>query len=273
MTDKYAVFGNPIEHSKSPPIHRLFAKQFDLDLDYQKILSTPEAFESDVKRFFSDGGRGCNVTVPFKEQAFEMCDTLTDAARTAKAVNTLYLDSDASLCGHNSDGAGLVNDLCKNHQVTLKDSNIVIVGAGGATRGILEPLILQQPASITIANRTLAKAHQLAGEFEPLFNIFSTGTDLSGHKGAADLLINATSASLSSQVPIDNPDIISAETFCYDLAYASEPTSFLQWTAQNGAASSIDGRGMLIEQAAVSFTAWTGLQPDTAPVIDWIATI
>lgn len=273
MTDKYAVFGNPIEHSKSPPIHQHFARQFDLDIDYQKILSTPDAFHNDIRGFFSAGGRGCNVTVPFKEQAFEMCDDLSTAARTAKAVNTLYLDTKGRLCGHNSDGAGLVNDLCRNHRVKIKNSNILVVGAGGATRGILEPLILQQPASITLANRTIAKADRLAGEFETLFNIRSISTDLNRFSGTADLLINATSASLSSQLPIENPDIISAQTICYDLAYASKPTSFLQWSIENGAASGIDGRGMLIEQAAVSFTTWTGLQPDTSPVIEWIATI
>ncbi len=271
MTKKFAVFGNPIEHSKSPPIHQHFARQFDLDIDYRKIRSTPEAFASDVERFFNNGGVGCNVTVPFKEQAFELCDALTHTAQTAGAVNTLYQDADNKLWGHNSDGAGLVNDLGKNHQVEIKDSAILILGAGGATRGILEPLISKQPASITIANRTVAKADRLASEFNSIFDIRSTGADLSGFNRAADLVINATSASLSSELPISREDVIANHTICYDLAYAAEPTTFLQWTATRGAARSIDGKGMLIEQAAVSFFTWTKMQPDTAPVIEWLA--
>lgn len=270
MTRKFAVFGNPIEHSKSPPIHELFASQFDLAIDYRRMLSTPEQFERDIAQFFDDGASGCNVTVPFKEQAWAMCDSRTDAAERAGAVNTLYRNDNAQLCGHNSDGAGLVNDLCKNHQVTLERTNILVLGAGGATRGIMEPLIAQRPAQLTIANRTVARAEALADDFQPLFAISATGTDLTGFEGQADLIINATSASLSAQVPIDQSDVIGNHTLCYDLAYATEPTSFLQWAAQHGAAHCMDGRGMLIEQAAVSFQTWTGLQPDTQPALDWI---
>ena len=271
MTKKFAVFGNPIEHSKSPPIHQHFAKQFDLEIDYQKILSTVEAFNEDINLFFSTGGVGCNVTVPFKEQAFALCHTLTNAAETAKAVNTLYMDEDSNLCGHNSDGAGLVNDLGKNHQIEINHTNILILGAGGATRGILEPLITKQPAKITIANRTILKAEILASEFESLFPIESMGTDLGSFKDTADLVINATSASLNAEVPVHNSDIIGNHTICYDLAYAAEPTTFLQWTKTNGAARSIDGRGMLVEQAAVSFYTWTNLAPKTGGAIERLA--
>jgi len=238
MTQKYAVFGNPIEHSKSPPIHQQFARQFDLDIDYRKILSTPEAFADDIHRFFADDGVGCNVTVPFKEQAFALCDALTATAKTAGAVNTLYKEAD-KLWGHNSDGAGLVNDLSKNHGVAIENARILILGAGGATRGILEPLITNQPTSITVANRTITKANKLAGEFASMFPVKSTGNDLSDFSGAADLIINATSASLSAQVPINNADVIATHTICYDLAYA--------------------------------FHTWTNQQPDTAPVINWLA--
>lgn len=272
MSQKFAVFGNPIEHSKSPPIHQRFASQFNLDIDYQKILSTPEAFADDIRLFFANGGIGCNVTVPFKEQAFALCDALTATAKTAGAVNTLYRDTEGKLWGHNSDGAGLVNDLRKNHDVEIENANILIIGAGGATRGILEPLIANQPSDITLANRTIAKADTLSQEFASMFPVRTVGNDLSEYRGAADLVINATSASLSSQLPISKVEVIAAHTICYDLAYGVEPTTFLQWTAHNGAAKSIDGKGMLIEQAAVSFYTWTNRQPDTAPVIDWLAT-
>jgi len=271
MTKQFAVFGNPIEHSKSPPIHQHFAKQFDLKIDYQKLLSTTDAFADDLELFFNNGGNGCNVTVPFKEQAYALCHSLTTAAQTARAVNTLYRDRDSHLCGHNSDGAGLVNDLVKNHQTEIADANILILGAGGATRGILEPLICQRPASITVANRTKSKADKLASEFDAFFPIKSIGTDLSGFTGQADLLINATSASLSSELPIEDSNVIGTHSICYDLAYAAEPTTFLQWTEANRAARSIDGKGMLVEQAAVSFYTWTNLQPETRPVIEWFA--
>lgn len=270
MTRKFAVFGNPIEHSKSPPIHQHFARQFALDIDYQKILSTPDTFGKDIERFFTEGGVGCNVTVPFKEQAFELCQSLTDAAQTAGAVNTLYKDANNQLRGHNSDGSGLVNDLLNNHQATFKDASILILGAGGATRGILQPLIEQKPASITVANRTVAKADRLASAFASLFEIKSTGNDLSTFSGAADILINATSASLSAEVPISNVDVIAPHTICYDLAYATEPTAFLKWTTACGAINNIDGKGMLVEQAAESFYIWNERQPDTTPVIDWL---
>lgn len=270
MTQKFAVFGNPIEHSKSPPIHRQFAKQFDLDIDYRKILSTKEAFHSDIDSFFANGGSGCNVTVPFKEMAFALCDSVTTAAKKARAVNTLYRDSKNLLQGHNSDGAGLVNDLRKNHDVNLKNAKILILGSGGATRGILEPLILHNPASITLANRTVDKAKNLADEFASIFTIQATGTDLAGFSDQADLVINATSASLSSTLPIQDASVIAKHTICYDLAYAKEPTTFLQWTEANGAAKSIDGKGMLIEQAAVSFHTWTKLQPETEPLLKWL---
>ena len=157
--------------------------------------------------------------------------------------------------------------------MAIENAKILIVGAGGATRGILEPLISKAPASITVANRTIAKADRLAGEFNSMFPVASTGNDLSGFTGTADLVINATSASLSSEVPVSNPDVIASHTICYDLAYAVEPTAFLKWTATHGAAQSIDGKGMLVEQAAVSFFTWNKLQPDTAPVIDWIASL
>lgn len=271
MTTSFAVFGNPIVQSKSPQIHTQFAQQFDLRIDYQRKLSTPEQFENDLREFFAHSGKGCNVTAPFKEQAFTQCDAVSATAKRAKAVNTVYMDAENRLCGHNSDGAGLVNDLIHNQEVDLKDRNIVVLGAGGATRGILAPIIAENPASLVVANRTEQKARQLAHEFADLFHIQSTSAENPQFDKTPDLLINATSASLTSSLPVSDTRLVGSHTVCYDLAYKNEPTSFLQWAAEQGASKTIDGKGMLAEQAAISFQMWTKLQPKTADVITWLA--
>ncbi len=265
MQQQFAVFGNPIAHSKSPSIHQHFAQQFGLEIDYQKRLSTAEQFATDVMEFFSSGGLGCNVTVPFKEDAYAMCQTLTPPATRAKAVNTLFVNKEKQLCGHNTDGIGLVNDLL-NHQLDIKARHLLVVGAGGATRGILGPIIEQQPASITLANRTYHKARNLAAEFDDLFAIHTSATEQLDVAHKPDLIINATSASLSAEVPISDISLLSKHTACYDLAYATEPTAFMQWAHNNGCDQTLDGRGMLIEQAAAAFFTWTRLQPDTAAI-------
>ena len=266
MTEHYAVFGNPVAHSRSPEIHQHFARQFSRNIEYKKILAEEEDFALRLRAFFSEGGKGCNVTVPFKALCCNLCDVLTPAADRARAVNTVYVNDRAQLCGHNSDGAGLINDLINNHRQTIEGANIVVLGAGGATRGILEPLAQQRPASITLVNRTAAKAAALATEFHDLFPVQSAAdSEIAGLRPT--LLINATSASLSGVVPIEDSRIITADTFCYDLAYSSEPTPFLQWAAANGAIACVDGLGMLVEQAAVSFATWTDLQPDTSELI------
>lgn len=271
MTASFAVFGNPIAQSKSPQIHAQFAQQFDLSIDYQRKLSTPEQFGTDLRAFFAQSGTGCNVTAPFKEQAFTQCDTVSASANRAKAVNTVYKDAENRLCGHNSDGTGLVNDLLINQNIELKDRNVIVLGAGGATRGILGPIIAEQPNSLIIANRTEQKAEQLAREFADLFPIQSTSTEKPLFAETPDLLINATSASLSSNLPVSDTRLIDAHTDCYDLTYKNEPTAFLQWAAAQGANKTIDGKGMLAEQAAISFQMWTNLQPDTTDVITWLA--
>ena len=171
MKKIFAVFGNPIEHSLSPPIHQSFARQHGIDIDYKKILSTEDQFSDDVDAFFDRGGNGCNVTVPFKELAYQKCINLTPEAQVARAVNTLFMNQHKQLCGHNTDGTGLLNDLSNNLELAIKDRHIVILGAGGATRGILQPLIDQQPARITVINRTVAKAEALAKDFESLFTL------------------------------------------------------------------------------------------------------
>ena len=225
MPLKFALFGNPVSHSKSPYIHQHFARQFDLAIEYQKLLSTAGEFRDDVKQFFETGGNGCNVTVPFKEEAFAMCDILTPLATRAGAVNTLYLDNDSRLCGHNTDGIGLINDLLSNHKTTIAGRHILIIGAGGATRGIIGPLVEQAPASITICNRTYSKAQLLAGEFNDLYRIQTCTNDSIDSK--PDIIINATSASLSAELPVTDATLISDHTVCYDLAYANEALSLI----------------------------------------------
>ena len=270
MTSRFAVFGNPIAQSKSPQIHNQFAQQFSLSIDYQRILSTPEEFETDLRTFFLNSGTGCNVTAPFKEQAFTECDAVNATAGRAKAVNTVCKDAASGLLGHNSDGGGLVNDLMHNQSVAIKDAHIVVLGAGGATRGILEPIINEGPASIVLANRTEQKAAALADEFADIYSIKPTSTKSPAINEIPDLVINATSASLTASLPVSDSRLIGQHTVCYDLAYQSEPTSFLQWAKQHGAAKIIDGKGMLAEQAAISFHLWTNHQPDTHEVIAWM---
>jgi len=268
MTSKFAVFGNPIEQSLSPQIHRQFARQHNLDITYDKLLSTKDRFAADVQEFFASGGNGCNVTAPFKEQAYALCETLTESATRAQAVNTLYKTDAGKLCGHNTDGIGLLQDLTKNIGLHLRGKNIIVLGAGGATRGILQPLIGHHPASLTIINRTISKAHTLATEFSDIFSITSIGADgILPTLQPTDLLLNATSASLDAKLPISDTSLINDDTCCYDLAYASEPTRFLQWSKSGGCQHNHDGRGMLVEQAAAAFTTWTELNVTTDALI------
>lgn len=264
--DRYAVFGHPIGHSQSPRIHRLFAEQTGQTLTYTAEDVTPEIFEPSVKAFFQTGGRGLNCTVPLKELAFRLADTLSDRAQRSKAVNTLALRDDGMIFGENTDGVGLVRDLIHNLGLDLTGQRILILGAGGATRGILEPLLQRQPSRLTIANRTPEKAAQLATEFGDIGPI--TGGDFATLAGGDfDLILNATAASLSGDLPDLPPDILAQDGACYDLAYGREPTAFVRWGLEQGARLSVDGIGMLVEQAAEAFHLWRGIRPDTAPVI------
>ena len=264
--DRYAVFGHPIGHSQSPRIHCLFAEQTGQTLTYTAEDVTPEIFEPSVKAFFQTGGRGLNCTVPLKELAFRLADTLSDRALRSKAVNTLALRDDGMIFGENTDGVGLVRDLIHNLGLDLTGQRILILGAGGATRGILEPLLQRQPSRLTIANRTPEKAAQLATEFGDIGPITGGGfATLAG--GDFDLILNATAASLSGDLPDLPPDILAQDGACYDLAYGREPTAFVRWGLEQGARLSVDGIGMLVEQAAEAFHLWRGVRPDTAPVI------
>jgi shikimate dehydrogenase len=266
-TDLYAVFGRPINHSKSPQIHTLFAKQTQQNLTYQTKEVGADIFETSVNDFFSKGGKGLNCTVPLKELAYQFADKLTPRAEFAKAVNTLALQPDGSILGDNTDGCGLVRDLMTNHQIEIKEQRILILGAGGASRGIISPIMQQKPKKIVIANRTVEKSIALAIEFQDLGIINGCGfADLAQQQ--FDLILNATSASLSNQLPPLVDNLLAKNGYCYDLAYANEPTAFVRWGIENKALKSLDGLGMLIEQAAEAFYIWRGIRPDTENIIN-----
>ncbi|MCY7263066.1 shikimate dehydrogenase [Pseudomonas protegens] len=263
--DQYVVFGNPIGHSKSPLIHRLFAQQTGQQLEYNTLLAPLDDFAGAARDFFAQGC-GANVTVPFKEDAYRLCDSLTERAQRAGAVNTLSKQADGTLLGDNTDGAGLVRDLTVNAGVSLKGKRILLLGAGGAVRGALEPLLAQRPASVVIANRTVEKAELLAELFADLGPVSASGFDWL--QESVDLIINATSASLSGDLPpIASSLIEPGKTVCYDMMYAKEPTPFCRWASEHGAALVLDGLGMLAEQAAEAFYLWRGVRPDSAPVL------
>lgn len=265
--DRYVVIGNPVSHSKSPRIHSQFAEQTRQSLEYSTLFAEKDAFQEAAAKFFSEGGKGANVTVPFKEDAFNFADHLSPQAEKAGAVNTLGLDAQGQILGHNTDGIGLVTDITVNHGGTLKDKNVLVLGAGGATRGIIDPLIAQAPASLCIANRTVSKAESLAALFSGHIPVSACGfSDLEGRQ--FDWIINATAASLEGSVPAVPVSSVHAGTRCYDLMYASEPTPFCLWSKQAGAEKVMDGLGMLVEQAAESFLIWRGIRPDTGAVID-----
>ena len=267
--DRYAVFGNPISHSKSPQIHSLFAEQTEQDLIYTAELAEVENFEEAVKSFVKNNGKGINITVPFKQQAWQLATQRSSRAERAGAVNTIIVKDDGSYFGENTDGVGIVRDLSNNHQIELKQKKILILGAGGAVRGVIEPIMKKNPAELVIANRTVEKAIQLAKDFSDLGKISGCGFDaLEGQ--SFDLVINGTSASLHGDLP-PLPDNLFTENACaYDMMYAAKPTVLMDWASQHGAAKVFDGLGMLVEQAAESFNLWRGVQPEAKPVIDAI---
>ncbi|MEH6470421.1 MAG: shikimate dehydrogenase [Halopseudomonas sp.] len=265
MTDQYAVVGNPIGHSKSPSIHGLFAQQCDQDISYQTLEAPLDGFAQAVLTFFAKGGGGLNVTVPFKQDAWKMVSSLTPRARLAGAVNTLYRDKAGQLCGDTTDGVGLVNDIVANHQGRIEGQRVLVLGAGGAVRGVLEPLLQQQPKTLLIANRTASKAQQLAQDFASQGSISGCGFD--AIEGQYDLIINGTSASLQGELPPLPLGVLATGGWCYDMMYGAEPTPFTVWAQQQEAAKALDGLGMLVEQAAESFYIWRGVRPQTAAVI------
>ena len=266
-TDQYAVFGHPISHSKSPRIHALFAEQTRQSLDYTAWDVPADRFSEELKRFAEAGGKGLNCTVPLKELAWQIADQKSVRAERAKAVNTLSIGSDGDLHGDNTDGVGLVRDLTQNLGIAITGCKILLLGAGGASRGILEPLLALKPDRLVIANRTLVKAERLADEFSGLGVIQALGFEsLSGNQ--FDLILNATSASLHGKLPPLPEGILAPPGYCYDLAYGIQPTAFVEWGECTGAKLSTDGIGMLVEQAAEAFFMWRGVRPQTVPVIE-----
>ncbi|NQZ21267.1 MAG: shikimate dehydrogenase [Colwellia sp.] len=260
--DQYRVFGNPIKQSRSPIIHQSFAEQTQQQLNYQSEYVELDQFEQTVKDFAKNGGKGANITVPFKEQALRICDQLTERARLAGAVNTLCF-VDGKILGDNTDGQGLVQDLL-NNKVQLKTSRILLLGAGGAAKGVILPLLAQLPESIVIANRTIAKAENLIKQFNNKKLSALGFAELGDEK--FDLIINATSASLSGNVPPIAKEL-AVNTYCYDMVYGNELTPFLQWAKDNGATKVMDGLGMLVGQAAESFRIWRDVHPEVISVL------
>jgi shikimate dehydrogenase len=267
MPDRYAVIGNPIAHSKSPLIHAAFARQTGQDMVYDRVLGSRDDFAGDLRRFVAAGGRGLNVTVPFKEDAFALADKRSERAQAAGAVNTLIVLADGRLRGDNTDGVGLVRDLCCNHRFMLEGTRVLLLGAGGAARGVLRPVLAERPGVLFIANRTAAKAVELAASVAGNVAVEGCGLpELAGRQ--FDLVINGTAAGLRSEVPAIPDDCLADGAWVYDMMYGAEPTAFVRWGLAHGAAKALDGLGMLVEQAAESFFLWRGLHPDTGPVIE-----
>lgn len=267
QVDRYAVVGNPVTHSLSPQIHSGFATQTGQHLSYEALELPLDAFAAGIRNLQQQGFRGLNVTLPFKHEAWELCHRLSDRARVAGAVNTLTFQSDGSIDGDNTDGEGLVTDLIQNLQVAIANQRVLLLGAGGAVRGVLGPLLAQSPLQLAIANRTLAKAKQLAQDFGTPGEIEVIAYD-NFVSQSFDLVINGTAAGISNEIPPVPASIIDGNTVCYDMMYnLKTDTAFVDWSRSHGAARTADGFGMLVEQAAAAFHTWRNIRPTTAEVI------
>ena len=268
---KYAVLGNPVSHSKSPLIHSMFAQQTDQTMSYVAISLEENEFEGFVRNFFADGGGGLNVTVPYKGNAFALAASCSPRAELAQAVNTLFLDVNGDICGDNTDGVGLVTDLKLNNKVAISGQRVLILGAGGAVRGIMAALVYEQASAITIVNRDVSKAELLAEEMQSMAPIeamsYSMLQEVANKGRRYDLIINGTSSSLFGEMPELDAKLIAPDCCCYDLMYSATDTPFVQWAKLEGARISIDGLGMLVEQAAEAFALWRGVRPNTASVM------
>lgn len=267
MTDLYAVFGNPVAHSRSPQIHGLFAQQQDEDIRYERVLAPLNDFPGAVRQFVYDGGRGFNVTVPFKEEAWRLARRRTARAEKAGAVNTVTIGADGLFAGDNTDGVGMVRDITRNLGWPLRGQRVLVIGAGGAVRGVLGPVLAEAPRLVTVVNRTVEKAVALAALFGDEGAVEGCGFAALADAHAYDVVINGSSASLAGELPPLPPAVIGGSTRCYDMMYARGVTVFNRWARERGAAVCADGLGMLVEQAAEAFFVWRGKRPDTAPVI------
>ena len=266
MPDRYAVIGHPIAHSRSPQIHRLFAQQCQQHMTYSAVDVAPEQLSDWVLQFFAAAGRGLNVTVPHKQALLRLTARLSERARSAGALNTLLQDAQGQLIGDNTDGIGLVRDLTENLHVGIASHRVLLLGAGGAARGVICPLLELKPSQLVIANRDVERARALADAFTGFGPIRAASyTEL--QSSAFDLVINATAAGLTGEVPpVPDSVLAGSDTVCYDMGYGERETGFIHWARKHGATRAYMGLGMLIEQAAESFFLWRGLRPNTAPV-------
>ncbi len=268
MSDRYAVIGNPVAHSKSPQIHAEFAQQTGQDLVYERLLAPLDTFKKTAERFFLEGGKGLNITVPFKREAWGMVSSHAGGARDAVAVNTIRVEGD-KLVGHNTDGIGLVNDIQCNLGFAVKGKRVLLMGAGGASYGVMQPLLEQRPNRLVVANRTMDKAVSLVQHFQRSGQLAPQGIAAEAYAGLTggqfDLVINATSAGLSGEMPPLPEGVFAPGALAYDMVYGRD-TPFLAFARKHGARA-VDGLGMLVEQAAESFFIWRGVRPQTAAVI------
>jgi shikimate dehydrogenase len=264
VRERYAVIGHPVGHSLSPALHMAFARQLGKDIEYSRLDAAPGEFAATLRVFLDSGGRGLSVTLPFKEEAFAFCHVLAPRAKKARAVNTLTLQADGTLAGDNTDGDGLVRDLKQNRKLNLRNKRVLLLGAGGAARGVLMALMDEKPARIQIANRTASRAVKLA---ERAHMAHVQGGGYEAIRGAFDLVLNATSASLAGALPPLPQECLSPAATCYDLFYSDRPTVFMLWAEHEGAAHVCDGWGMLVEQAAEAFELWHGVRPDTGALL------
>ena len=263
MIDHYAVIGNPVEHSKSPQIHTMFAHDCGQDIAYRRLYAPLDGFRDIVERFRAEGGRGLNVTLPFKEEAYRLATVHSERARAAGAVNTLRFDQD-SIFGDNTDGAGLVRDIRENLGIAIAGRRVLLLGAGGAARGVLGPMLAEAPSALIVANRTAKRAQDLARHFGPKA-LASNYEELSGRE--FDLVINATSASIAGDVPQLPQGVYAPGALAYDMMYGKASAAFLRTARAGGAGVTADGLGMLVEQAAESFFVWRGVRPRTSTVL------
>ena len=270
VNDRYVVIGNPIAHSKSPQIHSRFAQQTSQSIDYERLLAPLDAFDQTLKSFIASGGRGANVTVPFKLDAFRAATQLSPRARAAEAVNTLRFDA-GEIFGDNTDGVGLVRDIVYNAKFEISGKAVLLLGAGGAARGVIQALLSESPSQLVIANRTPERANVLVEQFAHEAKSVLQASSFADLQSDFDLIINATSASLASELPAVPSSIFASQSFVYDMMYSSNPTLFMQLAESHGAMTR-DGLGMLVEQAAESFFIWRGVRPETASVYQWLRT-
>jgi len=266
VINRYTIFGQPVAHSLSPAIHHMFGELTQRRVEYTRTEATNDTFEALVRSFKQEGGNGCNVTAPFKELAVTVCDRLHTSAELAQAVNTIEMHRDGSMVGHNTDGKGLLADIVKNKRVELDGKRILLLGAGGAARGALGPLLETQCSQLTIANRTVEKAQALASDFSSLGNTSASSYQDLSNESVFDLVINATSMGFDNNAPPLPASIMSENSFAYDMMYKQSQTPFLAWVDSIGVKNYCDGFGMLVEQAADAFLVWEGVRPKTRKV-------